>query len=40
LYATKGEKDKAKADFQAVLAIIPDNKEAKGELAALAKAGG
>jgi tetratricopeptide (TPR) repeat protein len=40
VYATKGEKARAKADFQAVLEIAPDNKEAKSELAALAKVGG
>lgn len=40
LYAGTGDKAKAIADFRAVLAVSPDNKAAKEQLAALEKAGG
>jgi tetratricopeptide (TPR) repeat protein len=39
LHVEKGEKDKAKADFEAVLAVVPDHKLAKEHLAQLNKAG-
>ena len=40
LYAAGGDKVKAKADFEAVLVVTPNHKDAKAALAALAKMGG
>jgi tetratricopeptide (TPR) repeat protein len=40
LHLANGEKANAKADFQAVLALAPNHKEAKTQLDAIAKAGG
>ena len=39
LFVNKGEKEKARADFEAVLKLTPDNKAAKDQLAALDKPG-
>jgi TolA-binding protein len=39
LLAAKGEKEKARADFEAVLKLTPDSKPAKEQLAALNKSG-